>query len=264
MHSRTLRFLFSVLCLGTAATAIAQNPFVGEWKMNPDKSKMTGDVIMFAPAANGAIQYTEESRSYTFKTDGNEYETSTGAKTTWKMTDAHTYQSTLKRNGIDLGTTTWKISDDGKKLMLESTGTTPSGKSFDDTATYMRVTGSSGLMGSWKDTEVKINKEPMVMSLKAGPDDNTIHWEMTDLKAAVDLSMDGKEATPVGPTVPVGLTLSAKKTGPKTFTLVEKMNGKVLENMSYKVSEDGKTLTEVVTPPDGKAPATMIYDKQSM
>lgn len=264
MHSRILHYLFIALCLGAAATALAQNPFVGEWKMNPDKSKMTGDVIVFAPAADGAIKYTEESRSYTFKTDGKEYETSTGAKTTWTMTDTHNYESALKRNGIDLGTTSWKISDDGKKLMIESTGTTPSGKSFDDTATYMRVTGTSGLMGSWKDMEVKINKEPMVMSLKAGADDNTIHWEMTDIKATVDLPLDGKEATPVGPTVPSGLTLAAKKTGAKTFTLVEKLNGKVLENMNYKLSEDGKTLTEVTTPPDGKAPVTVIYEKQSM
>ena len=264
MHSRSLQLLCSALCLGAAATALAQNPFVGDWKMNPAKSRMTGDMLLFAPAADGAIKLTEEGRSYTFKTDGNEYTTSTGAKATWKMTDAHSYQSMLKRNDVDLGTSTWKISDDDKKLTIESTGTTPSGKSFDDVETLMRVTGTKGLMGTWKDTEVKINKEPMVMSLKAGPDDNTIHWEMTDVKATVDLPMNGKEVTPVGPTVPTGLTLSAMKTGPHSFAMTEKLNGKLLEKMDYKLSGDGKTLTEVETPADGKAPATVVFEKQSM
>jgi hypothetical protein len=45
--------------------------------------------------------------------------------------------------------------------------------------------------------------------------------------------------------------------------MVEKLNGKVLVKSSYKLAPDGKTLTAVEAPPDGKAPATIIYEKQS-
>ena len=252
------------LCLGSmgAVALHSQSPFVGEWKMNNDKSKLTGDVIEFAPAADGAIKYTAEDRSYTFKTDGQEYAGDTGAKHIWKKVDDHTYESSATRNGIPLGTTTWKISSDEKQLMTEDKGTTPSGKAFDDTATFTRVAGTKGLMGSWKDVNVKL-KEASVMSLQAGTGDS-IHWIMPDIKASVDLTMDGKDCKPVGPTVPDGLTLNAMTTGPRSFTLTEKINGKLLEKSNYKLSEDGKTLTEVVSPPDGKAPATVIFDKQSM
>ena len=252
------------LCLGSmgAIALQAQSPFVGDWKMNNEKSKLTGEVIEFAPAPGDAIKYTAEDRSYTFKTDGQEYAGDTGAKHVWKKMDDHTYQSTSTRNGITLGTTTWKISADEKQLMTEDKGTAPGGKVFDDTATFTRVAGAKGLMGSWKDVDVKL-KEASVMSLQAGAGDS-IHWIMPDIKASVDLTMDGKECKPVGPTVPDGLTLTAMKTGPRSFTLTEKMNGKLLEKSNYKLSEDGKTLTEVVAPPDGKAPATVIFDKQSM
>jgi hypothetical protein len=263
MRIRPMQILCIVAIAASAAAAFAQSPFVGDWKMNNDKSHFTGDVIQFSPAPDGAIKFTAETRSYTFKTDGKEYTGATGAQNVWKMVDENNYERSTSRNGVPLGTTTYKISSDGKTLVTEDTGTMPSGKSFDDTTTYSRVAGTKGLMGSWKDTNVKI-KEDEVMSWKAGSSADTMRWELPDIKAYLDLSFDGKDCTPVGPTVPKGLTLSATKTGPRSFTVLEKLDGKLLSKNTYKLSSDGKTLTAVETPPDGKAPETIIYEKQSM
>ena len=136
-------------------------------------------------------------------------------------------------------------------------------KNFDNTATYTRVGAGKGLMGSWKDTEVKLS-EDFGSSMKPGSTPTTMRWELPSIKAYVEVSMDGKEAAPVGPTVPKGLTISVTKNGPRSMTMIEKMNGKELEKSTYRVSADGKTLTQVETPPDGKAPATILYDKQGM
>jgi hypothetical protein len=263
MRLRPVQILCIVAVAGSAAAAFAQSPFIGDWKMNNNKSRFTGDVIRFSPAPDGAIKFTAETRSYTFKTDGKEYTGPTGAQNVWKMIDDNNYERSTSRNGVPLGTTTYKISSEGKTLVTEDTGTLPSGKSFDDTTTYTRVSGTKGLMGSWKDTEVKI-KEDNVMSLKAGSSADKLRWELPDIKAYVDLSLDGKDCTPVGPTVPKGLTLSATKTGPRSFTVLQKLDGKLLSKNTYKLSSDGKTLTAVETPPDGKAPETIIYEKQSM
>ena len=46
-----------------------------------------------------------------------------------------------------------------------------------------------------------------------------------DLKAYVDIAFDGKECTPVGPTVPKGLTLSLTKAGHIPLLMVEKLDG---------------------------------------
>lgn len=262
LRSRLIRCLSIVAVAASASAALAQNPFIGDWKQNNDKSHLTGDVIVFSPAPGDAIKFTAEDRSYTFKTDGKEYTGATGAQNTWKKIDDSNYERSATRNGIPLGTTTYKISSDGKTLVTEDTGTSPSGKSFDDTTTYTRVAGSKGLMGSWKDTDVKM-KEDFTMIWKPGPSPDTMRWELPDLKAYVDVSLDGKDCAPVGPTVPKGLTVSLTKTGPNSLSMVEKLNGKVLVKSTYKLSSDGKTLTQVETPPDGKAPATIIYDKQA-
>src|ERR1700684_2201489 len=165
MRIRPMQFLCIVAVATSAAAAFAQNPFLGTWKINHEKSHLTGDVVEFSPAPGGAIKYTAEDRSYTFKTDGKEYTGATGAQNTWKKIDDSNYERSATRNGVPLGTTTYKISSDGKTLVTEDTGTSPSGKSFDDTTTYSRVSGTKGLMGSWKDTDVKI-KEDSVMSWK--------------------------------------------------------------------------------------------------
>ncbi len=86
------------------------------------------------------------------------------------------------------------------------------------------------------------------MSWKAGSSADTLRWELPDIKAYLDLSLDGKDCTPVGPTVPKGLTLSATKTGPRSLTVLEKLDGKLLSKNTYRVSSDGKTLTAVETP----------------
>jgi hypothetical protein len=262
MRIRPMQFLCIVAVASSAAAAFAQNPFLGTWKMNNEKSHLTGDVIEFSPAPGGAIKFTAEDRSYTFKTDGKEYTGSTGAQYVWKMKDDNNYERSAARNGVPLGTTTYKISSDGKTLEARDTGTNPSGKSFDDTTKYTRVAGTKGLMGSWKDTDVKM-KEDQVMVWKAGSSADSMRWELPDIKAYVDVTFDGKECTPVGPTVPKGLTISLTKTGTHSLLMVEKLNGKVLVKSSYKLSPDGKTLTAVEAPPDGKAPATIIYEKQS-
>jgi hypothetical protein len=260
MRVRPLQILCIVAAAVSATAAFAQNPFIGDWKQNNEKSHFTGDIIQFSPASDGAIKYSAETRSYTFKTDGKEYTGPTGAQNVWKMMDESNYQRSSKRNGVLLGTTTYKISSDGKTLVTEDTGTLPSGKSFDDTTKYTRVSGGKGLMGSWKDTDVKM-KEDFVMRWKAGASANSMRWELPDIKAYVDISLDGKDCIPAGPTVPKGLTLSLAPTGSHGMTMLEKLDGKVLSKSVYKLSADGKTLTEIETPPDGKAPSTIIYDK---
>jgi hypothetical protein len=261
MRSRLVQIFCIVAVAVSATAAVAQNPFLGEWKRNNDKSHLTGDIVQFSPAPDGAIKYTAETRSYTFKTDGKEYTNGTGAQVVWKKIDDDTYERTSSRNGIPIGTATFKIASDGKTMVEEIKGTDPGGQTFDDTTTYTRVSGSKGLMGSWKDTNVNL-KEDFTMNWKPLSSPDSMHWELPTLNAYVDITYDGKDYTPVGPTVPKGLTISLTKTGPHTLLVVQKLNGKLLSRSTFRLSADGKTLTEVQTPPDGKAPATIIYTKQ--
>jgi hypothetical protein len=94
----------------------------------------------------------------------------------------------------------------------------------------------------------------------SGPDG--ISWILPEIKAKLDLTFDGKDVAPVGPTVPAGLTIAATKNGPRSFSFVEKMNGKPLAKGTMSVSHDGKTLTDTSSAMNEKNQRTAVYDKQ--
>jgi hypothetical protein len=255
-----MRHMCLCLLVGSAMGAVAQNPFVGKWKFNPDKSQLTGDVIRFAPASGGAMEYSANGRSYKFKTDGNPYTTATGAKVTWKQVDDHTWQSSGERNGTPLGINTWTISPDGGMLTVEDKGTTPSGEAFDDTSTYAREGNGMGLMGSWRSIKTKVNEATTLEIQPSGDDGMT--WSFPSMKATATVKMDGKDYPAQGPTVPDGLTLAVTSTGPHSLHMVEKMKGEPLSYTDYTVSDDGMTLTDVSTPAKVHEPTTEVWEKQ--
>ena len=246
--------------IGFCAAASAQNPFVGSWKLNQAKSQLTGDTVKYSPADAGAIQETTAVDSYTFKPDGKPYNTAFQTTAIWKRVSTSLWVVKYRRNAILLDTDTMRISPDGKKMSISSTGTTPDGKAFHSVTVYARVDGTKGLMGTWKSEKVN-NSTSEVLQFAANGDDG-LTWILPSIKAKLDLNFDGKDYVPVGPTVPKGLTIAATKTGDKSFDIVEKMDGKPVFKGTYTVSDDGKTLTNVSTPTSVDQEETAVYDKQ--
>ncbi len=72
------------LSLAAAGTAAAQNPFVGTWKLNQDKSQLAGDTMKFGPAAGDAIELTAGGITYSFRVDGKPYALPSGNVAIWR------------------------------------------------------------------------------------------------------------------------------------------------------------------------------------
>ena len=258
MKTGTLKLgLAAALCCATAA-AMAQNPFVGTWKVDYSKSHITGNTISFTPEANGKVRVTQNNRSYSFKPDGSAATNSMGETEHWTRLDNNNWK-TVTRDGSENVTDMLKVSDDGKTLTDTATGTKPNGDAINATSTYTRTAPGKGLFGTWKNTK-NSNSSPNSAQIEANGE-NGIIWNIPEIKASVKLNFDGKEVAPTGPTVPHGLTLAATKTGPRSFKLVEKMNGKLLWTGHFSVSPDGKTLTEYGRAPGAAAPEKLVYQK---
>ncbi|MGO8718933.1 MAG: hypothetical protein ACLQMO_06915 [Acidobacteriaceae bacterium] len=246
--------------IGTCTLASAQNSFVGTWKLNQAKSHLTGETVTYSSAANGTIRETTAVGSYTFKTDDRPYSTAFGSYARWKHPSPSTWETSYRRKEMLLDSDTTAISADGKTMTVISTGTSPDGKAFHDTEVFTRVEGTSGLMGTWKSEKVKSSTSPVIEFAANGADGIT--WILPEIKAKLDMKFNGKDYAPVGPTVPEGLTIAATKNGDRSFSFVEKMNGKPLFKGSMRVSADGKTLTDVSTPVSTEQKRTAVYDKQ--
>ena len=249
-----------VLLAATSTALAADSPWAGKWKMDPAQSKLTGDTIHFASTAGGDMTYTSEGHISKFKLDGNSYKTWSGAEATWKKVDDNTFEQHLKRNGIDLVTNTWTVAGDGKTLKLESKGKTPDGSSFDDTSEYARVGGTKGLVGSWKSTKTHVSDPEVWNITQKGPDE--LQWEIPAIKGSLDATLDGKEHTVDGPTVPKGMTIAVTRVSPKVLKMTSKINGEVMGHSTMTLSADGKKITDVDVAPKTGETTTSIWVKQ--
>ncbi|MGA2630334.1 MAG: hypothetical protein ABSG54_08965 [Terriglobia bacterium] len=251
--------LVLVLAFG-GGLAAAENPFAGTWKLNPAKSKFTGDTMKFEKTPSGAIRWSGSGMTYTFNVDGKEYTGPVGAATAWKQIDDHTWETTYEVKGSLYSTDTSKISPDGKTMTVVSKGTRPNGETFQNTTVYERISGEKGLLGGWRDKEVKISS-PGTFTIKPSGEDGLVFTNMRD-KSSCEAKFDGKDYPVTGPTVPEGVTVTLKRTGPRSYEEVDKQKGKPLNKSTNTVSPDGRTLTEVGAPIGVNEPYTAVYERQ--
>jgi hypothetical protein len=251
--------LLVVLALG-GSLAAAENPFAGTWKLNPAKSKLTGDTMRFEKTPAGAIRWSGSGISYTFNTDGKEYKGPFGEAIVWKQIDDTTWQTTTTQKGILISTDTSKLSPDGKTMTVVSKGTKPSGEAFEDTTVYERIAGDKGLLGGWRDKQVKVSSSVILEITPSGEDG--LRFKSVGYKWTCDAKFDGKDYPVTGPTVPEGAAVVLKRLGPRAFSSVTKQNGKPLVRETYRVSQDGRTLTIAGSAIAVNEPYTEVFERQ--
>ena len=147
-----LLVLVNVL-LGISAASAADNPFVGTWKTNLEKSKYSPGpaptkpgIVTMAPYGDNGIKVTVENVTangekatitYSANFDGKEVpfvQTGPGAisgqTVSLKRIDSHTAERVTHLNGKILVTEHWVVSKDGKTRTNTQTGTGPKGEAI--------------------------------------------------------------------------------------------------------------------------------------
>ena len=259
MRSRRL-LIWLLMLFGMAGFAAAQNPFVGVWKLNQEKSNLAGGTLTFGPADGAAIDLTSGGTRYSFRVDGKAYRMAAGDLAIWKQVDPATWTTEYRKpDGKALETGTWKLTDDDKTLTVVNTGVQPDGENFTDSTLYTRTAGTSGLIGSWTSTKVKLSSPGELTIAAYGLGGLSI--KIASLKASLLANFDGKDVAPAGPDIPPGLTIALLRIGPASFRMVQKVNGAVAYSAHYTVSADGKTMMEAGNSP-GDASQTSLWEKQ--
>ncbi len=259
MHTWFGRAILPALALA-GILAAAENPFTGTWKLNPAKSKFTGDTVKYESTPSGDIKETAAGQSYTFKLDGREYPAPFGRTAAWKQLGERVWEQTIKQAGKVLVIITYQLSADGETMTFAEKGTKPNGEPIHTTGAYTRVSGANGLIGTWKSTEVKIGS-PNVLQITPYQGDG-LSLAIVDFKATCNCKFDGKDYPCTGPTVPEGYTMALKRINPRTANVDQKVNGKPAFTSTFMVSEDGRTLNWVTRPAGVDEPYVAVYDRQ--
>ena len=169
------RFLSATLWLfltaAAASTAVAQSPFAGTWKLNQEKSQLAGDTMKFGPAEGQAMVLTAGGVTYSFRVDGKNYALPSGNNAIWRQSSADSWTTEYRKaDGKLVSSDEWKLSPDGKNLSVTTSGVKANGDLYTDKAEYVRTEGTSGLLGSWKSTEVKLSSPNELIMQEAGLD----------------------------------------------------------------------------------------------
>lgn len=258
MLARIMKLSLPGLTLAAILFA-GDNPFVGTWKLNVDKSSFTGDTMSFA-SAGSEIKYSGGGLSYTFAPDGKERPGILGEMVAWKQVDDHTWEVTHKTNGRVTATEVLKLSEDGKTLDDRISGTRPNGEKFEDKSVYERSSGDSGLLGTWKSTKVQIGS-PQSIELKDYEGDG-LTFSSPSEQFTFSAKFDGKEYPATGPTIPAGASGTLQRQGPLAFELVEIYKGKPFWKGTYTLSADKQTLTVAGGMTGANEPITAVYERQ--
>ncbi len=156
---KRILLLFTALALSAVVSGplMAQgNPFVGTWKLNPEKSKYTGipmqkSLTREVEAEGKGLKYSYKGTNgegkpidYSFSTkfDGKASPiTGTGAPAgadsiTIKRVNASKTTAVLSKGGKEVGKSTAEVSKDGKVTTITGTGTTADGKDYSTTSVF--------------------------------------------------------------------------------------------------------------------------------
>jgi hypothetical protein len=259
MFRCTIRALL-VTYLASGAVWAANEPFVGEWKLNPSKSKLT-DQMKVEDVANHKYAFDFGGGSAeTIAPDGTDQPGLAGTTLSVTIEGPDSWKVVRKQEGRVLLTAYWKLSKDGDTLTDDFTQFAPNGSSTNVKYVYNRTAGTSGFAGTWESTSETLNSVYLikVQSYEGGG------LSFINLSQGVtrNVTFDGKDHPVVGPNAPAGTTSSARRVNERTLEITTRIGDKVAGTQEDTLSSDGQTLTMTVHAAGRSAPSIFVFDRQ--
>ena len=259
MH-KTLLFVTGLAALVSACAWAADDPFAGTWKLNRDKSQITGQVQRIKRMGGDKYEWSYGDSRVEIVTDGADHPFQFGGTMSVKPEAPGKWVLTHKQNGQIVSIDTWSLSDGGRQWNSEMKGTRADGSSFTVQRTRTRMGSGSGFTGSWELKNARYSA-PIDWVIKPyGREGLSFRWPQD--KEQEDIKFDGQDYPDRGPRVAPGSTVSAKRIDGRTIRTTDKLNGKIVETHQLKVSEDGGTLTDTIYVPGQQKPVIVVFEKQ--
>jgi hypothetical protein len=197
----------------------------GTWKLNVSRSDIPGPSLTVAITPSGEYHTESGASAGNFRCDEKEYPAAANFTILCAQISTSVMETTLKKDGAKTGTSRWELSPDGKMLTIKSTSIQASGSVKSKESEYVRIAGSTGFAGGWKNTK-PLESVPSLMQLTLT--DGKLHYAFPEKAQYADPALDGRDATVFGPGVPSGSTMAFKQHGSRELLMAKKLNGQIL------------------------------------
>lgn len=249
--------LLPLVGLAAGAAWAADDLMVGNWKLNPQKSKLTDEMKVTSLGGNKYAFDFGGGNPETIVVDGTDQPANFG--TTFAVTEVtpDEWTGVRKKDGRVEIKGIWKLSKDGNTLHDDFTFIANNGKTTHLVYVYERRGGGSGFAGDWVSTNEQVDTV-YVLQVRLFEGDGLSF--ITSGEGTKNVKFDGKDYPNVGSGMKV--VSSAQRVNERTVELSDKIGGKVVDTQEIVVSEDGKTLTMTVHVPGRSEPNVLLFERE--
>jgi hypothetical protein len=249
-----------VACLVTVTSWAANEPFVGDWKLNPSKSKLTDEMKVERIAANKYAFDFGGGSAETIAVDGTDQPGNFGTTLSVSIQGPDSWKVVRKKEGRILITANWKLSQDGNTLTDDFTGIAPNGSASTVNYVYKRTAGEPGFAGTWVSTSETVN---FVFALQIRPfEEGGLSIVDSSEGLTQNVKFDGKDYPNAGPNAAPGSTSSIRRVNEHVLEITDKINGKITDARQIELSSDLKTLTIIVHIAGRSEPTILVFERQ--
>jgi hypothetical protein len=242
----------------TCALWAADNPFVGDWKLNPSRSKFTDVMKVESLGANKYAFDFGSGSAEKIAVDGTDQPGLSGTTLSVSVEGPDTWKVVRKKDGRTLLTGIWKLSQDGNTLSDNYTEFQPNGSPSTVNYLYKRTAAGTGFAGTWEATMAM--DEVFVIQIRPYEGDGLSFIRSSD--DTRNVKFDGKDYPNVGRGAAQGSTSSARRVDERTLEITDKIKGKITRTLQIEISPDLKTLTRTVHPVGQREPNIFVFERQ--
>jgi hypothetical protein len=248
------------LVIGAAASQMgfaADAGFAGNWKLNLQKSQLTGQTFNFEKTPSGMMHFDSQGWAYDFNPDGKEYASPDGSVVLIHPVSADTWDWTFSMHGKVTMTLRSTVQGDTATFIMHVNK--PDGSVVEQTSTATRVSGGPGLLGKWKSTEVKGAPTSLTIETKGK---KGIIVKYPEFQQVCKGRFDGKDHTVSQAGAASKLTFAFERSGANAFKVTTKLQGKPFYTDVFTLSSDGHALIDEGNPVSVNEPIKSIYERE--
>jgi hypothetical protein len=248
--------LVPLACLAASVAWAANDPLVGDWKLNPHKSKLTDEMKVLSLGGNKYSLDFGGGASETIVADGTDQPANSG--TTFSVTPVNPDEwiGVRKKDGRVEIRGIWKLSKNGSTLHDDFIFFGDDGKMTHLVYVYERRGGGAGFAGDWISTSEQVDT---VYVLQVKPFEGDGLSFITSGEETKNVKFDGKDYPNTGSAVQI--MSSAQRVNERLIELTDKIDGKVVDTRKIDLSEDGRTLTMTVHTLGRSEPDLLVFER---
>jgi len=256
MFRRSFQLLLFAF-FATCALRAGEDPFIGEWKLNPSKSKLV-DHMKVESLGSNKYEFDLGGGPERIVADGTDQAGAFGTMLSVTAEGPDTWKVVRKKDGRVLLTGNWKLSQDSNTLTDNYTEFDAKGSPSTTNYRFERTAGGPGFAGTWETTMPMTSSFVLQIRSYEGSGLSFIRSPQ-DMR---NLKLDGKDYPVEGRGIAQGSTSSARRVDERTLEITDKVNGKVTRTDRRELSPDLKAFTRTVLPVGQRDPAIFVFERQ--